>query len=193
MVHRHHARIRLGLVISLTLLLGGASWATRLVPLSEAELTEQSSLIVIGQCTEVRSVWMGRRLMTLATIAVREVLKGERHAKVTVVIPGGMDVQRPIPVAAVVGGTPRLVPAEEVVLFLSARPDEGDSYTVTGWAQGKFSILKDAAGGQVVALDRGQPQPPGTLSPMSPAAGAVPLAQFRTRILHRVESRSAQP
>ena len=116
----HHLRIRLGLAISLTLLLGGASRATQLVPLDEAQLVERSSLIVIGQCTEVRSTWMGRRLMTLATVAVRETLKGEPHAQVTVVIPGGMDAQRPIPIAAVVAGTPQLAPAEEVVLFLSA-------------------------------------------------------------------------
>jgi hypothetical protein len=191
----HHLRIRLGLVISLTLLLGGASWATQLVPLSEVQLIERSSLIVIGQCTDVRSVWMGRRLMTLATIAVREVLKGEPRAQVTVVVPGGMDAQRPIPGAAVVAGTPQLAPAEEMVLFLSARPDEPERYTVTGWEQGKFSILKDAKGDRVVALGRRRPPPPGTSGPTASwnSAGALPLAQFRTSILRRVQSRSAQP
>jgi hypothetical protein len=191
----HHLRIRLGLGISLTLLLGGASRATQLLPLDEAQLIERSSLIVIGQCTEVRSTWMGRRLMTLATIAVRETLKGEPHAQVTVVIPGGMDAQRPIPVAAVVAGTPQLAPAEEVVLFLSARPDEPDRYTVTGWEQGKFSVLKDAKGGQVVALGRRRPPPSGTSEQMPSwnTAGTLPLAQFRASILRRVESRSAQP
>src|SRR5262249_26941409 len=115
----HHVKNRLGMAIGVILLLGGATWATQLVPLSEADLAERSSLIVIGQCTEVRSAWMGRRLMTLATVAVRETLKGEPHAQVTVVIPGGMDAQRPVPVAAVVPGAAQLAPAGEggVVLF----------------------------------------------------------------------------
>src|SRR5262245_64910197 len=117
----HHLRIRLGLVIGLTVLLGGASRATQLVPLSDVELIERSSLIVVGQCTEVRSAWVGRRLMTLATVAVHEVLKGDPQRQLTVVVPGGMDAQRPIPVAAVVAGTPQFAPAEEVLLFLSAR------------------------------------------------------------------------
>jgi hypothetical protein len=49
----HHLRIRLELAISLIVLLGGASRATQLIPPSEVELIERSSLIVIGQCTEV--------------------------------------------------------------------------------------------------------------------------------------------
>jgi len=190
-----HLRIHLGLVIGLTVLLGGASRATQLVPLSDVELIERSSLIVIGQCTDVRSAWMGRRLMTLATIAVREVLKGEPHTQVVVEIPGGIDAQRPIPVAAVVAGTPQLAPSEEVVLFLTARPDETDRYTVTGWEQGKVSILSDPKGGQVVALDHRRPPPASTSGPTPPwrPAGALPLARFRAGILQHVGRRSAQP
>ena len=191
----HHVRNRLGMAIGLTLLLGGTTWATQLVPLSEAELAQRSSLIVIGQCTEVRSAWMGRRLMTLATVAVRETLKGEPHAQVTVVIPGGIDAQRPVPVAAVVAGAPQLSPAEEVVLFLSARPDEPDRYTVTGWEQGKFSILKDEQGTQVIALGRRRPPAPGTSEPTVSRnpAGTLTLPKFRASILRWVEGRSAQP
>src|SRR5262245_31128580 len=191
----HHVKNRLGMAIGVILLLGGATWATQLVPLSEAELAERSSLIVIGQCTEVRSAWMGRRLMTLATIAVREVLKGEPHTQITVEIPGGIDAQRPIPIAAVVAGTPQLAPAEEAVLFLSARPDEPDRYTVTGWEQGKVLILKDAKGGQLVALARRPPTPATNSGPSAPwnPRGPLPLAQFRAQILHHVGSRSGKP
>jgi hypothetical protein len=125
-----------------------------MVRMSDEELIERSSFIVMGQCTEARSAWVGRRLVTLATIAVHEVLKGEPHTEVTVVLPGGMDAQRPVPVAAVVAGAPQLAAAEEVVLFLSSRQDEPDRYTITGWAQGKFTIMTDATGRQIVAPDR---------------------------------------
>ena len=171
------------------------SWATQLLPLTEDALVAQSSLIVIGQCTEVRSAWQGRRLVTLATIAVREVLKGEPTPQVTVMIPGGLDAQRSVPVATVVVGTPQLVPAEEVVVFLSARPDARDTYTLTGWSQGKFSILEDATGRQVVAPDRGILPSPDALRSMSQQnpAGAVSLTQFRAKILHRIARDSSQP
>jgi len=182
-------------VIGLILLLSRAARATQLVPLSEAQLIEQSSLIVVGQCTEAKGTWMGRRLMTVATIAVDEVLKGEPHSQVTVVIPGGIDAQRPIPVAAVAAGTPQLAPSEEVVLFLSASRDLPNAYTVTGVAQGKVSVLKDAAGVEVVAVDTARPPSPDTLRPMPPrnARGDLPLAQFRAMIRHHVQSRAAQP
>jgi hypothetical protein len=195
MARRPGLGIRLWRVIGLTLLLSRAAWATQLVPLSEAQLIEQSSLIVVGQCTEAKGTWMGRRLMTVATIAVDEVLKGEPHSQVTVVIPGGIDAQRPIPVAAVTAGTPQLAPSEEVVLFLSASRDLPDTYTVTGFAQGKVSVLKDAAGGEMVAVDAARPPSPDTLRPMPPrnARGALPLAQFRAMIRQHVLSRSAQP
>lgn len=178
MVRRYHFGSRLRHAIGLSLLLCGASGATQMIALSEVQLVEKSSLIVIGRCTDVRSTWIDRRLMTRATVTVREVLKGEPRAQVTVVIPGGIDAQRPIPVAAVAAGTPQLAPAEEVVLFLSPSPDERDAYAVTGLAQGKLSILNDATAGEVVAFDRGRPP--------------SPLARFRAGILHRVKRGAAQ-
>jgi hypothetical protein len=72
----------------IVLLVASGSWATTMVRMTDEELIERSSLIVIGQCTAASSAWMGRRLVTLATIAVYEVLKGEPHTEVTVVLLG---------------------------------------------------------------------------------------------------------
>jgi hypothetical protein len=166
-----------------------------MVRVSDAELIERSSLIVIGQCTATSSAWIGRRLMTLATIAVYEVLKGEPLTEVTVVLPGGMDAQRKTPVATIVPGAPQLAPTEEVVLFLSSRQDEPNSYTVVSWARGKFTIMTDATGRQIVASDRVMLPPTGALrtAPPSPPPGGISLAYFRDRILHPVGSRWSQP
>ena len=68
------------------------------------------------------------------------------------------------------------------MLFLSPRTNAPDGYAVTGWAQGKFSIRKDAANGEVVAADGGRP-----------ATGPLPLARFRARIVERVKSSPAHP
>ena len=174
------------------LLVASASWATTLARLTDDELIERSSLIVIGQCTEARSAWVGRRLVTLATIAVHEVLKGEPHTQITVVIPGGIDTQREFPVAAVVAGAPQISPTEEVVLFLTRTQGEPDSYAITGLAQGKFSVVQDATGQQMVAQDRVVSPQVDALStaPSSNPPEAVLLAQFRAKIMRRVGSSS---
>lgn len=173
-------------------LVASEGWATTMVRLTDEELIERSSLIIIGQCTAARSAWKGRRLVTMATVAVHEVLKGESHPEITVVLPGGMDAQRKFPIAAVAPGAPQISPDEEVVLFLSSRADEPDSYAVTGLAQGKFSVLQDATGQQLVAPDRvvsSQVDALSTAPPWTPPE-AVPLAQFRAKIMRRVESSS---
>src|SRR5262245_12735697 len=42
------------------------------------QMVGESSLIVIGECTETSSQWVeGRRLYTLATVSVTESLKGD--------------------------------------------------------------------------------------------------------------------
>src|SRR5262249_40021517 len=66
-------------------------------------------------------------------------------------------------------------------LFLSVRPDEPDTHALVGWAQGKRSILTDAAGAEVVAVGAGRP----------PAT--VTLARFRAEILRCVESGPVHP
>jgi hypothetical protein len=176
----------------IVLLAVSGSWATTQVRLTDDELIERSSLIVIGQCAEVRSVWMGRRLVTLATIAVHEVLKGEPHTQITVVIPGGIDTQRKVPVAAAVAGAPQISPAEEMVLFLTRTKGEPDGYAVTGLAQGKFSVVEDASGRQMVSPGRVVPPQDNALStePSPSPPEAVPLAQLRAKIVRRVGSSS---
>ena len=72
----------------------------------------------------------------------RGVLKGEHAATATVAIPGGVDANRRIPIAMTFPGAPRIAPSEEVFLFLTHAGDEiAGSYGVTGFAQGKFSIV----------------------------------------------------
>jgi hypothetical protein len=41
------------------------------------QIVEESSSIVMGQCAEIRSKWVGRSLVTEATISVEEALKGD--------------------------------------------------------------------------------------------------------------------
>jgi hypothetical protein len=150
--------------------------ATAIKPLTIHDLTEKAQLIMVGQAIDTKSVWVDRRLVTLATISVGEVLKGDRHATVTVVLPGGVDANRKFPLAMIVPGAPQIHAQEEVFLFLrrANQHPTGDTerYTIVGFSQGKLSIVTDANGSKLLAR---QPVSAGS-------AGLVSLAQFKQEI-----------
>jgi hypothetical protein len=124
------------------------------VALSVQDMVGQSDVIAIGNCVETKSVWVDRSLVTLATVSVSESLKGSETSTITVALPGGVDANRSIPVAMTYPGAPRIVPGEDVFLFLTASNDVvAGSYTVAGFSQGKFSIVTDDEGIKVVSRD----------------------------------------
>ena len=121
--------------------------------LSMQDMVIQSDLIAIGSCVETKSVWVDRSLVTLATINVSETLKGAELGTITVALPGGIDANRKFPIAMTYPGAPRLTPGENVFLFLTSNDLVAGSYTVAGFSQGKFSIVNDEDGEQVVTRD----------------------------------------
>ena len=121
--------------------------------LSLTDMIDQSDLIAIGSCVETRSVWVNRMLVSLSTISVAETLKGAELATITVALPGGIDANRKFPVAMTYAGAPQIVPGENVFLFLTADGATAGTHTVTGFSQGKFSIVQDEEGEQVVTRD----------------------------------------
>ncbi len=56
-------------------------------------------------------------MVTLATISVGESIKGESSGSLTVVLPGGLDVNRPVPISMNYPGAQRIQPQEEVFLL----------------------------------------------------------------------------
>jgi hypothetical protein len=143
------------------------------------QMVEESSSIVIGQCAEIRSKWVGRSLVTEATILVEEAFKGDAAAgtQVKVELPGGIDPKRKV--AMTIAGAPHISLGEKVFLFLF-RPDDGSNgYSVMGFDQGKYSIGQANDGEPVVTRDM-------TMAPLQKGAGltrgnpqAVPLSHFK--------------
>src|SRR5262245_40481592 len=88
--------------------------ATTALALTNRNLAENASLIVTGRCIELRTAWEGRTLVTLATVAVTDTLKGTPVVSVTVALPGGVDANRRFPVAMIYAGAPQMVVGEEV-------------------------------------------------------------------------------
>jgi hypothetical protein len=130
-----------------------ALWATTAVERTESDLIQESAVIVAGHCTHLQSQWVGRTLVTLATIQVSEVLKGNAGSQVTVVLPGGVDSSRRIPVAMSYPAAPEIFQRENVLLFLGPEDLVANSYSIVGFSQGKFSLVESAQGKQVATQD----------------------------------------
>lgn len=121
--------------------------------LSVEDMVHKSDLIAIGSCVGTKSVWVGRSLVTLATVSVGETIKGTEQNEIAVALPGGIDANRDVPIAMNYAGAPRITPGEDVLLFLRAGGPVGGTYTIAGLSQGKFSIVKDEDGRQMVTRD----------------------------------------
>lgn len=116
-------------------------------------IAAESDLIVTGRCLETRSQWVenNRILVTLAKIEVEETLKGTSASTVTIVLPGGSDSNRRIPVAMTYPGAPNIMEGEEVFLFLTDESLVPGGFSVSGFNEGKFSILTDETGNRLVS------------------------------------------
>jgi hypothetical protein len=121
--------------------------------LSMQEMTQRSDMIVIGKCDATRSTWNGRSLFTMATISINDTLKGTSASTVTVALPGGIDPNRKHPIAMNYPGAPTMQVGEDVALFLTQSDSPANTYAVTGYAQGKFSIVNDETGSPMVSRD----------------------------------------
>lgn len=129
-----------------------ALWGTTAVERTESDMIQEAALIVTGHCTQLQSQWVGRTLVTLATIQVTEALKGSPGSTVTVALPGGVDSNRRIPVAMSYPAAPQIYHQENVLLFLVPEDLVPGSYSIVGFSQGKLT-LADAQGKKVATQD----------------------------------------
>ena len=164
------------------ILFAASAWATTVVDKSRATMAQESTLIVTGQCSDLASAWIGRELVTVATVQVDEQIKGQSAGKIQVIIPGGIDANRAIPLALTVPGAPRILPGEQVLLFLADENRVRDGYAVVGFSQGKFSLIANPDGSKAASQDLTQLTLAGAKSTRPGTAHAVPLAQIRQEI-----------
>jgi hypothetical protein len=104
------------------------------------ELAGRADIVAIGRVVSLRSEWSddGRRILTRATVAVEEYLKGEQPQRSLVItVPGG-EVEG---VGELYSHSARFKKDENVVVFVER--DSRGALHVTGGEQGKFSIIKD--------------------------------------------------
>ncbi len=113
---------------------------------SDERLAKRAPLVVLGNATEAHSEWIDRRLVTLVKVQVSEILKGQQEGDVTVIVPGGIDTSRPMPIAQTVDGAPEFKIGERVLLFLKPVPEMPGRFLLVGSSQGKLTIKKGPAG-----------------------------------------------
>ncbi len=164
----------------------GPADTTLAVALSLEDMVNQSDVIAIGNCVDTKSVWVDGALVTLATVSVSEALKGGPAESLTVVLPGGSDTNRKFPIAMSYPGAPQLTPGENVFLFLNADTDTGLGYVVAGFAQGKFSIVTDEDGQQLVTRNLSSMTLQGNNGVRRGAANAASLASFKDHVKARL-------
>jgi hypothetical protein len=130
-----------------------AAWGTTAVERTESDLIQEAALIVTGHCTRLQSQWVGRTLVTLATVQVTESLKGSPGSTVTVVLPGGVDSNRKIPVAMSYPAAPQIYQQEDVLLFLVPEDLVAGGYSIAGFSQGKLTLAESSQGKKVATQD----------------------------------------
>jgi len=159
-----------------------AADTTLAVALSLEDMVNQSDVIAIGNVLDTRSVWVDRSLVTFATVAVSESLKGTPGENLTVVLPGGVDANRKIPIAMTYPGAPQMRTGENVFLFLTSDSEVGGGYNVAGFAQGKFSIINDEDGEPVVSRDLRQMSLQGNNGVRRGQSNMTPLKSMKDQV-----------
>lgn len=161
---------------------GGAVGIDQVTNLTISQLAERSTLIAIGKCTAVQSKWVGRVLVTLATVEVSETLKGNVAPRVTVVLPGGQDAKRRFPVAMTYPGGPTITKGEEVFLFLTNSSNTTDGLSIAGYSQGKYTIAASPTGQKLVSRDARSLRLAGGGGPVSGSVTLTPLDEFKREV-----------
>jgi len=178
-------------VVCLGLLASVSARATTLQLLAEDDLVDRAELIVEASCVGSETRHLGNRLVTVYSLRIEAVHKGvltAPSAELRVVLPGGIDLAAPRPVAEIWPGVPSLLPGEAVLLFLRSYGPIGGTWTPVGLGQGVFSVIP-ATGGQTLAS-----RDLTGASLLDAAAGTVtpggrrgePLADLVARVEHRV-------
>ena len=173
--------------------LAGALWvgvqvtstgATTMVQLSLDQLVQASSDVVRGRPIAQQSTWNAQRteIVTLTTIAVEQVVKGEATGTVVVEQPGG----RAGSYRVAVPGTVHFQPNTSYVLFLepaSSEPlESAPHYLVVGLLQGAYRIYTDPVTGEERVI-----KPLGGVVYSNPqsqnlTADTLPLREFRAEL-----------
>jgi hypothetical protein len=155
--------------------------ATEITYQSPRELGKQSTLVVLGTVSGVRSYWNEKKtkIFTEIDVSVEQGYKGQTPGSVKLLQLGGTVGN----VRVHVSGALSWSPGEEALLFL--QPSVQGSYQVSGFSQGKFPVERDPQTGKAfVKYVQPEPAARGRIissedaGSISEHAGQMPLDEF---------------
>jgi hypothetical protein len=122
--------------------------AITILPMSFAELVNESSAIVYGRVAEVQGQWTAdrQRLESLVALEVLSAFKGAPGGTITFSIPGGQSGRY----INLMPGAPTFTRGDLVVVFLSARGPRLPG--PTGFTQGIYRVVADRASGSMLVV-----------------------------------------
>lgn len=165
-------------LVGLALLGANLAVATTVQKFSRQELAKKSDSIVMGKVEDVSSRQDGvsHEIYTYITVSVTESVKGARGEKFVTIRQLGGSVGK---IISVVPGTPSFQAGEKVVLFLSPKDQAGYPW-VMGLQQGKYSVLTNDSGLQIVRneLNGLELLSPNGVKSQSTVSSELPLAAF---------------
>jgi hypothetical protein len=116
----------------------------QLITMSAKDLTEQSTSVLYGKCSKIKSEWSADKsiIYTYVTVVPEEYIKGNLGSEVTLTIPGGQvgDIKYEV------SDMPLFNEGEDVVAFIWTNP--AGKNLITGGSQGRMKIEKDAKTGK---------------------------------------------
>jgi hypothetical protein len=160
---------RVALAAMLGLMVTAPAVATTFAEMSDQQMTIQSDAIIVGRVVNSRSQWIGKQLVTVVEMRVSETLKGDAKSKMEVILPGGVDLKRAVPVSMTYPGAPTLRQDESVVLFLNKTSLRPGAMVISGFSQGKYSVVTDSAGRAVVTRSESVAAPASRSKTLLPA------------------------
>ena len=131
------------LMVCLLILISTESRA-QLKKMTAEDLTKESSAILHGKCTNVKSEWNKEKdiIYTIVTVIPDEYIKGDLGSEAVLTIPGGQVDD----IIYEVSEMPVFYEGEEVFAFVWKHPSGKN--LVTGGTQGKLKIEKDKKTGK---------------------------------------------
>jgi hypothetical protein len=136
---------RLLTAVTLAVTTSSALAVTYIVP-TDRDLVKRSEAIVVATATQSHSqLTSDGRVVTIATLALEEVLKGELRGQTSIdlIEPGGVVGDR----ATFIPGSPRYTAGEHYLVFLRSTSDGWATY---GFGLGQFEYVTDPLGHQVL-------------------------------------------
>jgi hypothetical protein len=132
------------LLIICFLIAPGMESKAQVKKMSHKEMTEVSTAVLYGKCTNKRCEWNEKKsiIYTYVTIVPEEYIKGNLGSEAVITVPGG----RVGDIIYEVSEMPAFTEGEEVVAFVWKNP-RGKNL-VTGGFQGKIKIEKDKKTGK---------------------------------------------